>query len=254
MSAPRLAELEGAFVRYVRGEGGEAVLAQVCGAGLAPAARLGIYRNNLLLNLTDALRTCYPAAERLVGEEFFAAAAQRYVRAHPSGSGNLQDYGAAFPDFLAAMPEADAVAYLGDVARLERARQEALLAPDAEPFDASAFAEVDPADYPRRHLRLHPSARLLASRFPVYTLWSYCRQEAPGDPPDAGAGGERVLVVRPRDAVLTVPLPGGEYAFLRACGDGATLGEALAQAEAAQAGFELAACVARHHEAGVFAA
>lgn len=254
MSALRLAELEGAFVRYVRGEGGEAVLAQVHGAGLAAAARLGIYRNNLLMNFTDALRACYPAVERLVGENFFAAAAQRCVLAHPSVSGNLQDYGATFPAFLENMPEAAAVPYLADVARLEWACQEALLASDAEPFDAAALADTKPADYSRLPLRLHPSARLIASPFPVHSLWTYCRQANPGEPPDIGGGGERVLVVRPGDEVFGVLLSAGEYVFLCACHDGVALGEALTRAEAAEPRFDLAACLSVHRDAGVFVA
>ena len=40
---------------------------------------IDIYRNTFLLSLTKALRLTYPVVQRLVGEEFFEATAQRFV-------------------------------------------------------------------------------------------------------------------------------------------------------------------------------
>ncbi|MGH8127253.1 MAG: DNA-binding domain-containing protein [Gammaproteobacteria bacterium] len=242
-----LPELQRAFARHVRGEDDPQALAAVRGAGLTPADRLGIYRNNLVGNLTEALGVDYPVVSRLVGEDFFNAAAARFIRTHPSTSGNLQRYGADFADFLATMPEAAEVAYLPEVARLEWARQEALLAADTEALEPAALTGAD-ADL---RLALHPSARLVASTYPVLTLWLYCLEEEPGEPP-AVDNGERVLVVRPHEAVEMVALSACEYAFLDACREGATLGDAFTQAEAAESGFALAACLQRHLEAGVF--
>jgi len=152
MNSPSLPELQNAFARAVL-EGSDAPLdGWVRGNGLEPRARIQIYRNMVFNNLTAALRTAYPAVEKLVGKDFFDAAAARYVRDFPSLTGNLQDYGAAFPAFLARMPEAQALAYLADVARLEWARQEAYLAGDPAPLNArtlSAAADA-PAPKPRR--------------------------------------------------------------------------------------------------------
>lgn len=242
-----LPDLQRAFARHVRGEDDALALVSVSGAGLTPADRLGIYRNNLFGNLTEALGIDYPVVSRLVGEDFFAAAAARFIRARPSTSGNLQHYGAGFADFLAALPEAAGVAYLTDVARLEWARQEALLAADAEALEPVALAAGN-ADL---RLTLHPSAGLIASPYPVLTLWLYCQENEPGDPPSLDTG-ERVLVVRPHETVDMVVLSAGEYAFLDACRTGATLGEAFTRAESAESGFDLASCLQCHLEAGVF--
>ena len=72
--------------------------------GLGGARRVSVYRNNVVNGLTEALRVSYPVVERLVGVEFFAHAARCYVRDVPSRSGNLHDYGAAFPAHLARLP------------------------------------------------------------------------------------------------------------------------------------------------------
>lgn len=243
-----LSDLQRAFARHVRGEDDPQALAAVRGAGLTPAERLGIYRNNLVGNLTEALAMDYPAVLRLVGEDFFNAAAARFIRTHPSTSGNLQRYGAGFAGFLAALPEAAGVAYLPDVARLEWARQETLLAADAEALEPVALANADAG----LRLALHPSARLIASSYPVLTLWLYCLEDEPGEPPVLD-NGEQVLVVRPHEAVEMVALSTGEHAFLDACQKGATLGDAFVKAQTAESDFDLAACLQRHYAAGVFA-
>src|SRR4051812_29625274 len=128
---PTLHETQTAFSR--------ALLTQDC-ADLAPfiiegaAERLNIYRNTYKMALTNALRLCYPAVHRLVGEEFFAAVAQDFIAASPPCSASLDEYGAAFPDFLARIPSAAALPYLADVARLDWAVHRALHAADADPL------------------------------------------------------------------------------------------------------------------------
>jgi len=244
---PALLETQQEFVRHVRGEDSR-VLQWVHGAGLTPAARMAVYRNSYLLNFTDALLTSFPAVARLVGDDFFEGATQRFVGAHPSSYGDLNRYGAGFADFLAHLPEAANIPYLADIARLEWARQEALLAADANPFDP---ASILPGN---ERLPIHPSVRLVASQYPVLTLWRYCLEDEPGEPPALNAGSERVLIVRPHDDVLVLALDAGEYVFLDACANGACLTAALACAEESSDSFDLEACLQRHHTAGIFAA
>ncbi|MGH7122185.1 MAG: DNA-binding domain-containing protein [Acetobacteraceae bacterium] len=71
------------------------------GGSKVPAeARLAVYRNNVIGSLTGALRPTYPAVERLVGKEFFAAAAARLIACEPPATRDLYEYDGAFPDFL----------------------------------------------------------------------------------------------------------------------------------------------------------
>ncbi|HSS29308.1 MAG TPA: DNA-binding domain-containing protein, partial [Usitatibacter sp.] len=118
---------------------------------------IAIYRRNLFANLGNALAATYPVVQRLVGDAFFREAARQYVLAHPSHSGDLNDYGASFAGFLARYPHAATLAYLADVARLEWACHESYGAPDAAPFDLADLARVGADDYPRIRFQLHPS-------------------------------------------------------------------------------------------------
>ena len=103
--------------------------------GLAPEARLEIYRHHVLTTLTSALEATFPVVCRLVDRRFFAYAADRYLRAHPPTGPCLFEYGDSFPDFLAAFPPCRDLAYLPDVARLEWAMNAALHAADVDAID-----------------------------------------------------------------------------------------------------------------------
>ena len=91
----------------------------------APAKRFAVYRNNVVVSLIDALATRFPAAQRIVGEEFFRAMAGVFARAHPPRSPLMMTYGEDLPAFIETFAPAAELPYLADVARLEAARTRA---------------------------------------------------------------------------------------------------------------------------------
>src|SRR5258708_17636176 len=123
--------------------------------------RLDIYRNTFLLTLTKALRLCFPAVQKLVGEEFFEGAAQVFIAERPPRAAWLDQYGAEFPDFLCAFGPAAPVPYLGDVAKLEGAVNCALPAAEPESLDPARLACVAPGDQGRIRLIANPSIALV---------------------------------------------------------------------------------------------
>ncbi|HSH42056.1 MAG TPA: DNA-binding domain-containing protein [Arenicellales bacterium] len=198
--------------------------------GLDPgsAGRFDVHRNNMVAGLVDALRSTYPAIERLVGEQYFAAAARAYVRAEPPQSPVLLYYGGSFPGFLESLPAASTVPYLGDVARLEWARLRALHAADAAPAPVQALAGLDGADLEAVRLELHSSLCLLRSRWPVVSLWSDCM--GVGSPAHIELHAAEVAVVlRPGLNVRVHAAPPGAAALLEAVQTGASLGAAMRQ-------------------------
>jgi hypothetical protein len=133
--------------------------------------RLDIYRNTIFFALTRALRLAFPAVELLVGGEFFASAADAFIREYLPRAAYLDLYGGEFPDFLSRFPPAISLPYLADVARLEWAVNRALHAPDETPLDLSRLAALVPDDQGRVSFRVHPSVSLLRSDFPVDDFW-----------------------------------------------------------------------------------
>jgi hypothetical protein len=217
-----------------------------------PARRYAVYRNNVTASLIEALAAAYPAVRALVGAAFFDAAAAVFVRTHPPRDPLMILYGADFPDWLAAFPPAASVPYLADVARLERARLVALHAADAEPLPATALAALPPAALTGARLALHPSLGLVASHFPVVSIWAQAKGRAPSAAVDLSSG-EVARVVRPALEVTVAPVSRAAASFLGALRAGIGLG-AAAEAAALRDDFDLAGEIAALFAAGLVTA
>lgn len=207
--------------------------------GLSGARRLQVYRHNMRSALTAALASVYPVTQRLVGEEFFRFAAEAYIRNNPSHSGNIQDYGGAFPLFLGTYTPAVSLPYLGDVAALEWRRLETALAPPHLPMDLEALAAVPKELQPELHFHHQPAARALSSRFPILSIWEFCQEEEPQGELHLEGPGECVLFARPRLDVTMRRLSLGEYGFLQALCRGDTFLAACHEALAVEPGFDV---------------
>src|SRR5437868_3298584 len=90
--------------------------------GLRAERRFAVYRNNVAVGLIQALASRFPAAKKIVGEEFFAGMARAYIGLHPPQSPVLLRYGDDFANFVQAFEPASGLPYLPDVIRLEAAR------------------------------------------------------------------------------------------------------------------------------------
>jgi hypothetical protein len=214
---------------------------------LQPTARLAIYRNNTFTNLRQALRTDYPVVERLVGAEFFAFAADTFIEKVPSTSGDINDYGADFANFLANFSPAAGLPYLADVAWLERAWTEVFLAAEAVSCDFSRLAQIPPDGFSTLSFTLHPATRLLASAYPVQRIWRVNQPDFSGDDNVEIDGREdRLLLRRRHDAVEIVSLTPGEYTWLNTLKNGSMLALATEAAFAAEPEFDLSTCLQRH--------
>ncbi len=142
--------------------------------GSDPALRFAVYRNNVVLSLTDALADTFPVTQALVGEAFFRAMARVFLQTNPVKTRVLTWLGASFADFVEIFPPATSLPYLSDVARLEMLRVRAYHAADAPPMALQTLGQAlaDPDALAGLKLRLHPSAHLLQSQHAVWSLWA----------------------------------------------------------------------------------
>lgn len=222
-------------------------------ARLAAQPAFAVYRNTVMKGCIDALQANYPSVARLVGEEWFRAAAAIFVRTHLPRQPTLAVYGEGFADFLAAFAPAADLPYLPGVARVDRFWTEAHVAPDEAPADAAAVARLGPEALARAVLRPHASARWAwFEAQPIATIWRRNRYPLESDEAEIDWRGEGVLVVRPDGAVENVDLDVAGCAFLDACAAGATLADAADAALAADAQANLTGLMARLLEAGAF--
>ena len=210
--------------------------------GADPAARLAVHRNNVVGSLIDALADAYPVSLALVGAEFFRAMAAVFVRQQPPRSRLLVHYGDDLPAFVEHFEPAQALPYLADVARLERARVLAYHAGDAAPVSGEAVgaALADAEAVGALRLVCHPSVRVLESAFAVASLWAAHQTADHADHADLAAvdplQAEAVLVLRHGLDVRVLVLPPGFAAFYTALLRGEALADAAAGAVEAAAG------------------
>jgi hypothetical protein len=209
----------------------------------APRERFAIYRNNVMVGLVSALKARFPATRKIVGEDFFNGAAKLFAATQPPRSPLMMFYGDAFPAFLADFEPAREVPYLADVARLEAARTRAYHAADAKPLTPAALSSVALDTLAGSCFTLHASVEIVASDYPIVTIWAMNSGEI-DLAPVTDWRGQDALVSRPGFDVEVRRLPPGAKTLLQNLAARIPLGEAAAAAFAGNANFDLAANLA----------
>jgi hypothetical protein len=189
--------------------------------GEPSARRFAVYRNNVVAGLCDALKAAYPATRRIVGDEF-----------------------------VGAFEPAQALPYLRDVARLERAWAQAYHAREATSLGAKAFKRIAPGQLSTITFVLHPSVRIVRSPFPVVTIWQMNIEGGVPAAVDSEAAGEDAVVVRPVAEVEVRALPRGGASFIEALHTGARMIDALESALVDEPSFDLGGTLKVLIEAG----
>ena len=140
-------------------------------AKVSAAEQFHIYKNNVFSQLTKALKNIFPVCHQLVGEEFFNAMAVVYIRANPSVFVDLNEYGENFPRCISAFPAAESLPYLAATASLEWAWHRLYDAPDSTDFPFKNFADAAAINSDKIIFQLAPRSTLLASQFPLHSIW-----------------------------------------------------------------------------------
>jgi hypothetical protein len=252
---PTLRKLQQRFAAALFDDRREALNEEICADGIDVSERIAIYRNQLHAVFTRTLGLEFPVIEQLVGGGFFRRLGTEFQAAHPSRAGDLQHIGAPFAAYLKERFRGGAYDYLADVAALEWALQECMVAPEMAAFDPQVLRGIDAADYAQLHFAMNPACRLVSSAYPVLAIW---RANQPGAATseiiDLANGPTRVLMQRSAQSVefhsLTLP----EFSLLDALARDFCLGDALEAALRCDAAFDLGAALRRFVTAGALTA
>ena len=155
-------------------------------ADTAPVAALvaqpgfAVYRNTVASACIDALQANYPTVSRLVGNDWFRAAARIYLSANPPRQPAMLELGEDFAGFLAAFEPAAELPYLEGVARLDWLWSRAHVAADAPALAPARVAALAPAQLATARLGVHPAACWAQfDDVPVATIWRRHRDAGP---------------------------------------------------------------------------
>ena len=217
--------------------------------------RFDVYRNNRAVSLIDNLRSTYPAIFRLVGEDFFNAAARSYIDRHPPTGPVMAEYGGEFGDCMAAMPNTDSVPYLADIASLEWQRLQSYHSANSPVLNINELAKIDSAELVNLRLQRHPAFSAIQSRWPIGSIWTICTSDAESATSPAEVNMQRsesVVVTRPGLEVLTNVIPATGYLFLNALVQGKTIGDAAEPALTEDPTFDTGSHLAGLVALGVF--
>ena len=232
-------------------------------AALSAQPAFAVYRNTVMKGCIDALQANYPAVLKLVGEEWFRAAAANHVRAALPSDPTLLRYGTDFAAFLACFELAKALPYLPGVASLYRLWTECHTARDQHALDPAIVAGLVPEVLAGTVLHPHATARWAwFPDAPVYTIWSRNRSHAArgsgcavvetDDMIDIAWKAEGALLLRPGDTVEWTALDAAGCAFLDTCSAGGTLAAAAASAIDVRGNTDLERLMATLFAAGAF--
>jgi hypothetical protein len=238
-----LREIQRAFYHAVLSGRAETMVELLRYNGMAAEHRMQIYRHNNQTGFLGTLKATYPVIERLGDKQWFAHSAQRYQQRFPSTSGDQQYIGQHYPAFLREEYAATAYDYFADVAELEWAYQEVLIAADNLPLDPASLNAVAANDYERLIFIPCAALRLVESRYPLFAIW---QANQPGTNAseiviNLDAGPSRVLLIRRHDHIEVRELPAETYTLLQQFTNGLTLNAAVDAAAAAYPEFDLGA-------------
>lgn len=242
MSAPL--ELQQLFAAAIASQPAAAFLDLLDGDSLRSQQGLAAYQRSVLANRIGALTATYPVLECIVGEDCFRLLARRYAQACPSRSGDLNDYGESFCEFLGDQQELESLGYLPDVARLEWCVQTAALAADAEAQDFSVLQTCAPEQWDELRFVTDPSALRLDSEWPLVAIWAVNQPGYDGDPRvDFSVGSQALIQRRHGDlsgGVIVEPVAPALAAFVDALMAAESLTTALLAAQQRDDSFDLA--------------
>lgn len=224
-----------ASLRDLQREFGAALRDPTAGCDVHPAGNLSIYRNNSAYAFRSALESSFPVLRKRVGDDYFRQLGAQYRSRFPSRSGDLHWVGREFAAFLRDHLQGGEYAWLADLARLEWSRQQAAITRTEPAVTAQVLANFASDQLEHLGFTLQPSLSLVASDFPVFTIW-LLNQSDNAPPADQSLAGEQGLIRGRAESVEVQQIPPDFYSFLSALSAGAPLGDAITASGLDQAG------------------
>lgn len=167
----KLEELQKQFAAQIYNTKSTEIESQINPSAIATDIRMEVYRNNVFGNFSSVLGMVYPVIQKLVGDDFFDNLCIQYRNKHPSPSGNLDDYGQQFAKMIGTLKDQHKLAYLKDVANLEWKFHRAYFSRNVADFPIAKFQKLKEEELSEVKFKLHPSCTLIASKFPIMSIW-----------------------------------------------------------------------------------
>jgi hypothetical protein len=204
--------------------------------------RIAIYRNNLRVNLHHALSEHYPLIEQIVGAANFRLLAHHYSQSYPSKSGNLDQYGDQFTQFLSQFQHTATFPIFSEIAQVEWTLHQLTTAENSDACSHEQLHAIAVEDIAMTQFLPLPKRTILALSHDVTSLfyqeheqnipWQAC----PHIP-------SYLLCSRVDDEPCLYPLSADQYQFFLSLNNGLTYQEACNKAIEVNPECDLALCL-----------
>ena len=212
--------------------------------------RFNIYRNNRAGSLIAALQDTYPVLNRLLGNDFFHAAARQFIDQHPPSGPILSEYGDGFGHFIQQFPNTANYPYLEDIAQLEWERLRSYHAADELTLGAEDLQSIEPAQLLASQLTPHSAVAVIKSKWAIGSLWANSQTDTMKQLDLSQA--EIVLISRPQWNVQLKLLSTESAMFMQLLTNGLSIEEAATQCLSKHVGFDTGSHLQGLMAAGAF--
>lgn len=158
-----LSNLQNSFIDGLYKKESSDLLANIKKSSIARVELFDIYRNNLQGALINALCITYGKIIKIIGDKEFKKLALEFIAKNRSFSGNLDDYGANFNDFLAIKGDV----FLSDLAKLQWCELQSYLAKNSQEIDITTLQNLDSNQLFDLKFNINPSVFIIESNFNI---------------------------------------------------------------------------------------
>lgn len=212
----KLAELQNNFIKGIYSQNNQAILAEIKESKIDKKELLEIYRNNILSNLTSALRITYSLIYKKIGEKKFEKIAHDFIMSNPSSSGNLDDYHPNFSQFLKSS-ELKNNDFLSELANFEWLLHLSSLAANGIGINVENLQKLPETKLFEIKFKLHPSCFVIKVNHDLISIYKGNNKKIKKQ--------NNILINRATGEIIPEILSDKEFSFLQAALEGKTLYE-----------------------------
>ena len=248
-----LKNLQSAFLKSIAANDDEGIEKELVTDDFTAHSLMDIYRNNTSGGIKFSMKLTYPAIFEVVGEEFFNGLVEEFMKGNLPSTGNLDDYGEGFAEFLENFEPAKQLPYLPDVAHFEWLFHKSALADKVEVIDLASIKNISVEKYLEMSFVLNNSVKLFSSKYPVHLIWEMAREPEKERELDLSVeSGCDLMLSRQEARVKMEFLDRAEYQFLKSIAEDGSLYAAFTAATATTPEFDLAFYLNKHIVNGTF--
>ncbi len=197
--------------------------------GVDLAERLAVHVEGYPARVAAALHEAFPAVAHILGEGSTASLARRLGPRISASLRNLNDIGAALPEFLESDPLAEDLPFLPDLARLEWAVVRCFHSEVSRPFDPRTGEHWTCDEWEQVRIAFQPGLAVVRSAWPIRELREAKDTDRAAIDIDLVDRPDRVLVHRQGFEVVVESIDAVECEALVGLGAGRRLGDVAAE-------------------------